>query len=86
MRKFYKFIQLRVWWQQEGQDATFEGQSGANTGGGKKNQMVTLDALMHGANYETEGDKPYWFNAKCYLTYIKKDRMVYKGCVGKVRV
>ncbi|CAG5089000.1 Oidioi.mRNA.OKI2018_I69.PAR.g12044.t1.cds [Oikopleura dioica] len=74
---------LRVWWQQEGQDSTFEGQSGANTGGGKKNQMVTLDALMHGANYETEGDKPYWFNSKCYLTYIKKDRMVYKGCVGK---
>lgn len=77
-------FKLNVWWTQEGQDAAFEGQSGAGSSGGKRNEMVLLDSIMQGANYQTD-DKPYWFNSKCYLTYIKKERMMYKGCPGKVR-
>ena len=72
-----------MWWTQEGQDAAFEGQSGAGMSGGRKNQMVLLNTLLNGANYQ-EDDKPYWFNTKCYLSYIRKERMIYKGCPGKV--
>ena len=77
-------FQLNVWWTQEGQDAAFEGQSGAVSTGGKRNEMVLLNSIMEGANYQQD-DKPYWFNSKCYLTYIKKERMIYKGCPGKVK-
>lgn len=77
-------FQLNVWWTQEGQDAAFDGQAGTGSTGGKKNEMVLLDSIMQGANYQQD-DKPYWFNSKCYLTYIKKERMMYKGCPGKVR-